>query len=151
VVASLLAGQRVVDSEHTKLLYEENAKVAAVFWDWRHKVMTFGFAVMSGLVVVTGWLVKHHLSRSLVALPLGIGALLAFGAAALDLRVGQILRMTFTTGSQLEAHIGHAGFFRSMQPSRPIMSKVLPVIYGAVGLAFAALSLYELVGNKPLR
>ena len=37
-------------------LYEETAKVTAVFWEWRHKVLTHFFGVSGALLAVTGWL-----------------------------------------------------------------------------------------------
>lgn len=32
-----------VSSDHLSILYEENAKVAAVFWEWRNKLLTYYF------------------------------------------------------------------------------------------------------------
>jgi hypothetical protein len=34
-------------------IYEETAKVAAIFWEWRHKTMTRFFAVVGGIIAGT--------------------------------------------------------------------------------------------------
>jgi hypothetical protein len=38
-------------------LYEENAKVASVFWEWRHKLLTFFFTATSALGLASAWIV----------------------------------------------------------------------------------------------
>ena len=44
------------DAISEEKLYEENAKVTAIFWEWRHKVLTHFFGVSGALLAVTGWL-----------------------------------------------------------------------------------------------
>jgi len=109
------ADQRSRDSapserfEALKLLYEENAKVAAVFWEWRHKVMTFFFTVIAALIALAGWGYRHDLGR-FDALPLFVAGLLAFVGAGLNVRTGRIVAATYLSGARVESELaGVAG------------------------------------------
>ena len=69
-------------SDHTfetlKLLYEENAKVAAIFWEWRHKIMVSFFAGIAALFALAGWFYQQQQLRTLVSASLFLGSLLSF-------------------------------------------------------------------------
>jgi hypothetical protein len=65
-----------VDKEAEKLilLYQENAKVAAIFWEWRHKVMTNFFTGMVALFALFGWFYQQLDLRRFLFAPLFFGA-----------------------------------------------------------------------------
>jgi hypothetical protein len=86
------------------LAYTENAKVAAIFWEWRHKVMTFFFTATAALIAVAGWGYSHGLGR-FNAIPLLVAGLLSFVAAGLNLRTGRILLGTYMAGALLEREL----------------------------------------------
>jgi hypothetical protein len=45
----------MTETENLNLLYQENAKVAAIFWEWRFKLMASFFAVIAALFALAGW------------------------------------------------------------------------------------------------
>ena len=68
-------GEKQTVAQALSLLYTENAKVAATFWEWRHKVMERFFTAIAG-VVVGGWWVYHDKDiRRLLFLVLLFGAI----------------------------------------------------------------------------
>ncbi|WP_426504347.1 hypothetical protein ACPPVO_43185 [Dactylosporangium sp. McL0621] len=48
-------------------LYQENVKIAAAFWDWRHKLMAFTFTIVSALAAVGTWATTRQVSPFAVA------------------------------------------------------------------------------------
>jgi FtsH-binding integral membrane protein len=91
-------------TEKQSLLYQENAKVAATFWEWRHKIMTYTFSVIAALLGLTAWLHAHqHKAGWLEAVPIGFGGMLAFLAAGLDARNAQILHHCYRIGAEIES------------------------------------------------
>jgi hypothetical protein len=82
-------------------MYAENARVAAVFWDWRHKLITVGLTSLGALIVIAGWSFEHELGRWPAA-PLAAGALVAFGVRALERRNHSILTGCYRVGSAIE-------------------------------------------------
>lgn len=63
-------------------LYEENGRVAAAFWEWRHKVMTYLFTGVAGIAVATGWLYFQPGLKNWAAGPPVLGALLCLSLGA---------------------------------------------------------------------
>jgi hypothetical protein len=139
--------------EHLKVRYEENAKIAAIFFDWRHKLMTFTFAAVSALVVVCGWLVTHQAPRGLVATPLGVAVAVAVAATAMDRRLGKIMKCTYVTGRDLEGQIAphtkvgiYSQLYNLADKSKwGRLSIILPIVYGTVAIRLAVLAGCEVV------
>lgn len=141
-------------------LFEENGRVAAAFWDWRHRLMTFFFTGMAAALAASAWLVTHHAARGYVAIPLASAAGLAVISCLLDRRVGDILKTVHRSGSRYEvalrrlAHLGHVGTYEQFSTARDTddrstMSYVLPRMYGVAAIIVGALGIIELL--HPLR
>jgi hypothetical protein len=138
--------------DDVKLRYEENAKVAAVFFDWRHRLMTFAFTAISALVIVCGWLVSHRAPRGLVITPLAIAGLLSFAAIFMDRRLGEIMKGTYEAGRDLEWELAGGGpavgaysmlWDLATEKAWGRLSRILPVVYGAVTIGMIALIAVE--------
>lgn len=94
--------------EKILLLYTENAKVAATFWEWRHKVMERFFAGLAGIAFAVGWLYGHPELRSLLFIPLLFGAAFSVVSFLMDNVNRKILLGCYATGKDLEQRLGPA-------------------------------------------
>lgn len=95
----------MANNEHTKnleLLYQENAKVATIFWEWRFKLMTAFFAGNSALFALTGWFYQHGELRRWLFGPLLLGATLSGVSFFLDRRNAEILKHCYRVGEKIE-------------------------------------------------
>jgi hypothetical protein len=88
--------------ERLSLLYQENAKVAAIFWEWRNKVITYFAVSITALATLAGWLYQQKLGRP-ISFPLFIGAILSIILTYLDKRNAEILKATYKCGRDIEA------------------------------------------------
>jgi phosphoglycerol transferase MdoB-like AlkP superfamily enzyme len=133
------------------LKYAENARLAAVFFEWRHKLMTFVFTVTAALVVAFGWLLEHDASKWVASAPLFVAASVALAAVPITARHGDILRDAYKRGAALEEAMSTvAGGYSDMYRSRtagpaPSMTAVLMRLYGLVGLALLTLAALQLI------
>jgi hypothetical protein len=134
------------EPEPIGLLYQETAKVAAIFWEWRHKVMTMCFTGIGALFVVAGWLYQQGFSR-LIAAALLFGSILSFVSLLLDLRTGEILRECYRVGESLELELRHnkAGIFNSIRKAHTgkgfTFTRGLQIAYFIVGGLLLVLSI----------
>jgi hypothetical protein len=95
------------------LLYEQNASVLAIFLEWRHKVMTYWFAIVGAVFAAAGWLYQQPAGRSWTALPLALGALFSALSALLDRRNVQILQGCYRLGGEIETKLfGRSGIYQ---------------------------------------
>ena len=62
-------------NEHIEFVYEENAKVIALFLEWRDKVMNRSFAVTGAVFIAAGWLYQQQDGRVWLPVPFLLGAL----------------------------------------------------------------------------
>jgi hypothetical protein len=86
-------------------LYQENVKIAAAFWDWRHKLMAFTFTVVSALAAVGTWATTRQVSPFAVAGAFLIASVLSLSTALLNRRTGDIVNKTYAAGAALETAI----------------------------------------------
>jgi hypothetical protein len=87
--------------ERLSLLYQENAKVAAIFWEWRNKVINYFAVSIAALTTLAGWLYPQKLGRP-ISVPLFIGAILSIILTYLDERNAEILKATYKCGRDIE-------------------------------------------------
>lgn len=87
-------------------LYEENGKVAAVFWEWRHKIISLAALTLGGVVGIAAWLYERDM-RWAVCIPLLAGSLSYSMCWRLDRRVATVLDRTYRHGARLESMIDH--------------------------------------------
>ena len=83
------------------LLYQENAKIAAIFWEWRHNLMTGCFTAIIALFALSGWFYQQNFGRW-TALPLLIGFIVSFVSLNLDERNRVILNECYKIGAKIE-------------------------------------------------
>jgi hypothetical protein len=82
-------------------IYEENGRVAATFWEWRHKTTTQCFLVLGGLTAIASWAFERDL-RGFVLVPFAVGAIFAFCCFVLNRRTRQILEWCYAVGGEIE-------------------------------------------------
>lgn len=92
------------EPELLKTLYEENAKVSSVFWEWRHKLMTIFLSAVGALLIVAGWLYDRG-AGAWTAVPIASGALVAFHCIRLESRNHAILGDSYRVGAAIEAKL----------------------------------------------
>ncbi len=96
-----------IDAEaRLRLLYEEAGRVAAVFLEWRHKVILLCSAVLALALAAVSWMFNARLGGVAMAIPLLFGSFVAAACRRFDRRNGQILDDCFETGRELESRLG---------------------------------------------
>jgi hypothetical protein len=85
-------------------MYCENAKIAATFWEWRHKVMTHFFASFAAIVVVAGWFYKEL--RPWLPLPFVLGAGYSVAVVLMDRVNKRMLTDCYSVGTKIEEMLG---------------------------------------------
>lgn len=101
---------------HTVLLYEQTAKVAETFWEWRDKVMTRFFAATAGVLVVAGWFFKEPELKAWVFAPFIVGACYSVISHLLDRVNTHVLRECYRIAKGLEGGLGDdGGIFTSIE------------------------------------
>ena len=133
--------------QRLSLLYQENARVAAAFWEWQHKTLTIFTAGITALLAIEVWIYNNDFGRYM-AVPPGAAALLSWLCMRFTERNRAILNRTYEIGTQLEAKIAevlqqphepiftwlgsHPGTYRRILPA---MFKVAVVVFLAVAIA----------------
>jgi hypothetical protein len=133
--------------ERLSLLYKENARVAAAFWEWQHKTLTIFTAGITALLAIEVWIYNNDFGRY-IAIPPGAAALLSWLCMRFTERNRTILNKTYEIGKQLEAEIAegldqprepiftwlgsHPGTYRQVLPR---MFKVAVVVFLAAAIA----------------
>lgn len=136
-------------SERLALLYQENARVAAAFWEWQHKTLTIFTAGITALLAIEVWTYNNDLGRY-TAIPPGAAALLSWLCMRFTERNRTILNRTYEIGKKLEAKIAkgleqpddliftwlgsHPGTYRRLLPR---MFKIAVVIFMALTIGAA--------------
>lgn len=130
-------------------IYQENARVAAVFWEWRHKVLVQFFAGIPALIVLTGWLYQTRGFRLWLCGPLILGATFAYTAYKLDERNRLILEKTYEVGSRIEKKVSEEGaiykFINDSHHSGLTYTRVLHAVYRLTAIALLVASVIILV------
>jgi hypothetical protein len=96
-------------------LYETNLAVATVFWEWRHKVLSFALTVASAAIGITVYAATHQprvavdtaghqakVNSFIAAMPLLLAGFALLAALGMDHRNRQIIKATFRAGAALE-------------------------------------------------
>lgn len=146
--------QVTVLSPWQELVYKENAKVVAVFWEWRHKGMTYFSAGVTALVALSSWLYKQDgFLRRASFIPLAAGAGFSLISLLLDRRNARILKECYAVGARIEEQIngkstdGPSIFthIQKGQRSWPSYTRGLTIFYvgAAVLLVAAAIILFN--------
>ncbi len=130
------------DIENIRLLYSENAKVAAAFWEWRHKVMTRFFAAVAACVVMASWFYQHSELKAWVVLPFALAALFSVLSDMMDRVNTRVLGECYRLGMMMEEKLSEdAGIFKGiteMHQSRTSYHRVLRVMYIGCAVIFSA-------------
>jgi hypothetical protein len=115
-------------------IYEENSKVTAVFWEWRHKTMRNFFGAIGAVIAVSGWLFQQaHGITVWLCVPFFIGALYSYITYLLDKRHTKILRECYRIGADIEVHtrqkeaIFH--FIDKLHYTRGSLTQILHILY----------------------
>jgi hypothetical protein len=92
-----------------RLLYEETGRVAAVFFEWRHKVILLCSAVLTLALAAVSWMYNARLGGIAMAIPLLFGSFVAAACRRFDRRNGQILDDCFKAGQDFEERFATLG------------------------------------------
>jgi|SRR5215216_329234 len=145
-----------VESPHAiseEKLYEENAKVTAIFWEWRHKVLTHFFGVSGALIAGTGWL--YHASQGLRrwhCFPLLLAAIYSFISYKIDKRHTQILRKSYSIAAGVELEARTKGpifaFINELHYDGGSLTQILHRLYRTSGLLFIAAAVLVIIVSQ---
>jgi heme A synthase len=134
------------DAISEQKLYEENAKVTAIFWEWRHKVLTHFFGVNGALLAVTGWL--YNTSGDLRwwhCVPLLVAAAYSFISYKIDKRHTKILRSCYGIAAGIELRARKDGgifkFINDLHYTKGSLTQTLHRIYRTSAWLFVVASL----------
>jgi cytochrome bd-type quinol oxidase subunit 1 len=135
--------------EKLSLLYQENAKVTAIFWEWRHKVMTHFLTGIGAIFVVAGWLYQQPKLGRFLSVPFLFGVVISTVSLILDWRNGEILRKCYSVGKEIELELRKekGAIFEMFADygKRNTYTKTLRATYISVGIIFLLLSILTLV------
>ena len=135
-------------------IYQETAKVAAIFWEWRHKTMNRFFAGIGGVIAATVWLYEQgHVVRRWHAIPLVIGAAYSFICYLLDTRHTTIFVECYDIASKIELKSRNDGaifkFIKDLHKKPGSLTQILHIIYiGCAGLFFMLSILALVIGTR---
>jgi hypothetical protein len=131
-------------------IYEENAKITAIFWEWRHKIMTHFFGAIGAVIAVTGWLYQQASEfRVWHYVPLLVGAAYSFISYLIDKRHNRILRKCYRIGADIELQARKEGaifsFINDLHYTKGSLTQILHIIYLTSTLLFLGLSLLIII------
>ena len=135
-------------------LYEENAKVTAIFWEWRHKVLTHFFGVNGALIAGTGWLYNASQNlRSWHCFPLFLAAIYSFISYKIDKRHTQILRKSYRIAADIELEARTEGsiftFINDIHYDGGSLTQILHKLYRMSGLLFLVAAVFVIIVSRP--
>lgn len=90
--------------EELHLLYQENGRVAGVFWDWRQKTLALFFTGTAGLAVAGTWLATNEYGRWISSVFFA-GAGLATMCWFMNKRSDNILNDCYEVGAWIEVEL----------------------------------------------
>jgi hypothetical protein len=144
------------NSDNYELAYTENAKVIGIFWEWRHKGMTYFSAGITALVALSGWLYTQggFLRRSSF-IPLVIGVGFSVASWLLDKRTAEILSRCYRVAERIELTkpelLGGEAIFSAIgkgQYKWPSYTTVLSAVYlASAGLLIVLSIALAIVGR----
>lgn len=123
--------------ERLSLLYQENAKVAAIFWEWRNKIITYFFTATVALFALSGWFFQQQFGRLIFA-PLFFGFILSIVSILLDRRNEEILRECYRVGKDIEDELSNKENIENQS------SKVKKEIFNSIGTAHNKKGLHKI-------
>jgi hypothetical protein len=85
------------------VFYEENGRVAAVFWEWRHKVILLVASTLAAVVAVAAWLYERRLG-GVICVPFFLGSIVVFVCSRFEQRIAVVLVHCYYRGWLLERH-----------------------------------------------
>lgn len=123
--------------------YGQAAKVAEIFWEWRHKVMTRFFAATAGVLVAAGWFYKEPELRAWMFAPLVVGACFSMISHLLDRANTHVLRDCYRLAREIEDKmIDGGGIFKCIENihyQKGSYQGILRFVYLGTAAVFVAL------------
>jgi hypothetical protein len=153
-LAPIKVDRHAQESKHAvseEKLYEENAKVTAIFWEWRHKVLTHFFGVNGALIAGTGWLyyASSQKLHSWHCLPLLLAAVYSFISYKIDNRHTQILRRSYRIAAGIELEARTEGsiftFITKIHNDGGSLTQLLHRLYRISGWLFIAAAVIVII------
>lgn len=89
------------DRVRLDVFYEENGRVATVFWEWRHKVILLAVSTLAGMLAAFAWLYDRDLPHILWA-PFLVGSVIFRICQRLEQRIAVVLRDCYRRGEKVE-------------------------------------------------
>jgi hypothetical protein len=136
--------------ERLSLLYQENARVAAAFWEWQHKTLTIFTTGITALLAIEVWIYNNDFGRYM-AIPPSAAAVLSWVCMRFAERNRVILNRTYETGEQLETLISEG----LEQPREPIFTwlgsrpgtyrRILPAMFKVAVVVFLAVAIAAVI------
>jgi hypothetical protein len=134
-----------IETKNLSLLYSENAKVAAAFWEWRHKVMTRFFAAIAATTAMASWFYQHSELKPWMFVPFALAAVFSVLSDIMDRVNTEVLRECYQLGMSIEQKLSSdGGVFKAIQDihhTRASYHWILRVMYVGSAILFAVISL----------
>jgi hypothetical protein len=140
------------DRLEISLLYQENVKIAAIFWEWRHKLITQFVTAMTAIMFVSAWFYERPSLRTWTFSPFLLGAILSMIFLLLEKLNNNVLRTCYKTGNDLEITFSpEGGIFKSfygIQSSKLSYYKIISFVYIGCATIFISASIFAIVFIK---
>ena len=131
------------------LLYSENAKVAAEFWDWRHKVMGTFFTAVAAAVAMASWFYQHTELKRWVFIPFVFAAIFAALSDIMDRVNTKVLRECYRVGTLIEQKLSSdGGIYKAIQDmhyTRTSYHRVLRWMYIGSAIIFSLVAIFTAI------
>jgi hypothetical protein len=131
--------------DNYRILYEENAKVAQTFWEWRHKILIRFFMSIAAIFVFAGWMYKMKEFQKYIFVSFLIGAIYSYISKRMDNVNTWILKSCYRVGMELEQYIwGKSSIFGKIEEGygpKGSYGKLLKILYLSSSLILLFLSI----------
>ena len=138
-----------MEFDKTKLLYEENSKIAHTFWEWRHKIMNRFFVAVAAIFIISGWMLTNNKFLECIFIPFLLGAVYSFISKKMDDVNTWILRDCYNIGSNLEKELGKEdsvfGRINAGHYTKGSYAKLLSFLYVSSSVIMILLSIASLL------
>ena len=125
-------------------IYQETAKVAAIFWEWRDKTMNRFVAGIAGVIAAMVWLYEpDRVIRKWHAVPLLIGAVYSVFTYLLDKRIRIIFVECYDIAAKIELKgRDNGGIYKFIRDRKKgdSLTQLLRIMYLTCAILLFALS-----------
>lgn len=132
--------------KESEILYNQTAKVAEIFWEWRNKVLARFVTVCGGFLLLSGWFMKSQELKSWSFSPFVAATVFSIISFFQDRANTHVLRDCYRIGKELEEEESPTtGIFTSIYNihyHKVSYATILAILYFSSSILYFFLSIY---------